>query len=42
MVSEHGLAQCGPKSFYLADGLVHLCPAASEAVQADKDAKIDL
>ncbi len=34
--------QCGPMSFYIADDLVHLCPAACEAVQADKDAKIDL
>ena len=37
-----GIDQCGPKSFYIADGLVHLCPSACEAVQSDKDAKIDL
>ena len=35
-----GPDQCGPKKFYIENGMVILCPEACDEVQQDKDAKI--
>ena len=36
------LAACEPDAFYIADDLVHLCPAACAEVQADSMARLDV